>query len=291
MKTRPKLYINTNHEKNIWHILQKEIFEIERLISNGIKLDHMLITNFDPNDKRDLWRMNILKYVVHNIYITNDKSLIEYIKILPEQCLYFEPVLLQSNIWYNCWEDYHYPVSQNMISFFEILKVKMNIDCNLNHIKIINRRDSRQVLDINTLEPIEKTFNIQCAYFEDLSFQEQVDFVKDAKVLIAPHGAGLTNLIFTHPNCLICEISLRKYWFCNPICSLHKNNLIHYSNNCNSNIPYSKYDFKNICRLLNRNYIEIINDGFIPNTNASSLLDHKILLNPNKLVKLIHNQT
>ena len=61
------IYINTNTDKNIFHIYMMELLEIQRLFDNGISIEHMLLTNFDKNNKSDVWRINILQHLVKNL--------------------------------------------------------------------------------------------------------------------------------------------------------------------------------------------------------------------------------
>jgi hypothetical protein len=174
----------------------------------------------------------------------------------------------------------------NMINFFEDLKRIMNIHCKLKDIIFVNRKGVRKVLDLTTKKPLEETLSkvgIKCAYFEDLTTQEQIDFVKDAKIFISPHGSALTNIIFTHPNCKIVEISSRKNWFCDPLCHKHKNNIIAESDNCNSKSKFYKYDFIHQAILLNKKHYEYVCDEYMfvePKSHhtKTNLVDTKTLL-------------
>jgi hypothetical protein len=280
------LYINTNFDKNIWHVFMMEILEIHRLFNNNITIDHMLITNFNPSKQTDIWRIYILQYIVKNIYISDKHCNNDLLKVLPQKCLQYTPIILQSDQWYNCWYDCNYTMNYKMISYFDILKFKMNIHCTLEHVKFINRKSTRQVFDIDSNEPIEKALSnhgIHCTYFEDLSPTDQINFVKDARIIIAPHGSALTNLIFTHQDCVIIEINLRKYWFCDPICDDHKYGKCEIHEDCHNGPPFCKYDFYNICKLLNRRYFELEVDKYTDH-NVLSPMHRNFMMNTNKLI-------
>jgi capsular polysaccharide biosynthesis protein len=46
---------------------------------------------------------------------------------------------------------------------------------------------------------------------EHLSFSEQIALFSQAKVIVAPHGGGLTNLIFASPGTIVIEFMTRSY--------------------------------------------------------------------------------
>lgn len=197
--------------------------------------------------------------------------------------------------WFECWNPTNYKENKNMIKFIDKLKSLMNIKCELNHVKFINRKYTRQVYDSITYEPIEKElikYGIQCAYFEDLRPRDQIDFVKDARILISPHGAGLTNMIFTHTDCIICEINLRKHWFCNPICERHKTGELRIDEDCGQGPEFSKYDYINMCKLLGKQYHELTPDKYTDQSHEHMLsrnfvVDSKQLVNwINTLIKI-----
>lgn len=63
--------------------------------------------------------------------------------------------------------------------------------------------EATRVLDFarkNRLEPV---------FLEKLSFREQVDAFASARLVIAGHGSGLTNLLFSSPDCEVFEIFSR----------------------------------------------------------------------------------
>ena len=61
---------------------------------------------------------------------------------------------------------------------------------------------------VNEQELIQslKKFGFVDYYLEDMNFYKQVQLFYNAKVVIAPHGAGLTNLIFSKSNTKILEL-------------------------------------------------------------------------------------
>ncbi|NEP81006.1 MAG: glycosyltransferase family 61 protein, partial [Okeania sp. SIO3B3] len=60
---------------------------------------------------------------------------------------------------------------------------------------------------------------------ESMTIAEQVSYMAAAKVVISPHGAGLTNLVFCSPGTKVIEIFSPKYvnslyWRISNFCSL-----------------------------------------------------------------------
>jgi capsular polysaccharide biosynthesis protein len=69
------------------------------------------------------------------------------------------------------------------------------------HCQIINHNETIEFLK-------QKGFEI--LKLEKLSFEEQVHIFKNAKIVVSAHGAGLTNLCFSSPNCIVIEIKPSK---------------------------------------------------------------------------------
>lgn len=54
----------------------------------------------------------------------------------------------------------------------------------------------RRVVNYGEIEPGLESYGFESHVFESLSFPEQVRLVSDAEVIVAPHGAGLANVLF-----------------------------------------------------------------------------------------------
>jgi len=72
----------------------------------------------------------------------------------------------------------------------------------------ISRRKARAraVLNESKLEPLLRKYHFEIVVMEGMSFQKQVEMCASAGVLIGPHGAGLTNLLYCPPGSRIGEI-------------------------------------------------------------------------------------
>jgi capsular polysaccharide biosynthesis protein len=79
----------------------------------------------------------------------------------------------------------------------------------------ISRKSAQYRRVLNELEVIEflRAYGFRTITLESLSFQEQVTLMANATVAIAPHGAGLTNLIFSPPGSVVIELFSPDYLY------------------------------------------------------------------------------
>ena len=68
--------------------------------------------------------------------------------------------------------------------------------------------DERRLLNHNEMLNYlnDKYSDIKWVVFHIMSFSDTINLFSKAKIIIAPHGAGLTNMIFSHPGCNIIEL-------------------------------------------------------------------------------------
>jgi hypothetical protein len=64
----------------------------------------------------------------------------------------------------------------------------------------------RRVINEGELQPILERNGFETIVLEDLSVAEQIAAFRTAEVIVSPHGAGLTNMIFSRPGIRILEI-------------------------------------------------------------------------------------
>ena len=78
-----------------------------------------------------------------------------------------------------------------------------------NHEKVyVSRRDSARSLPGEAqLEDLLRTNGFFIAYLEKMPWQEQIALFRGAKVIVGPHGAGLSNLVFTQPGARVVELT------------------------------------------------------------------------------------
>ena len=64
----------------------------------------------------------------------------------------------------------------------------------------------RHLLNQKEILAVSKDFGFETVIAEDLSFRAQVALFSDAEIIVAQHGAGLSNMLFAHPNSIIIEM-------------------------------------------------------------------------------------
>jgi len=67
-----------------------------------------------------------------------------------------------------------------------------------------SKAKTRRVLNEKELLPLLSKYNFEIIRAEELSYQQQVELFYNSEAVIAPHGAGLTNLLFAE-NCKVLE--------------------------------------------------------------------------------------
>jgi capsular polysaccharide biosynthesis protein len=69
----------------------------------------------------------------------------------------------------------------------------------------------RRARNQNALDRCLRSYGFSCVVAEDLPVVEQIAVVNRAEVIVAEHGAGLTNLIFARPDVTVVELH-SPYW-------------------------------------------------------------------------------
>lgn len=65
----------------------------------------------------------------------------------------------------------------------------------------------RKLAEEEAIWPMLERAGFERVRMEDLSFAAQVDLMRETKVLVAPHGAGLTNMMFCPPGATVVEMA------------------------------------------------------------------------------------
>lgn len=69
------------------------------------------------------------------------------------------------------------------------------------------RSRGRRLLDEEAIWPMLRHAGFERTFMEDLDFDGQVRLMQETAVLLAPHGAGLTNMLFCQPGAQVVEIA------------------------------------------------------------------------------------
>lgn len=78
-------------------------------------------------------------------------------------------------------------------------------------IYISRRKSKRSITDERGLEDHLKTLGFQIVFAEDMSVGDQIDLFRRCRVVVGPHGAGLTNIVFAPSGALVVELLDPKY--------------------------------------------------------------------------------
>ena len=99
-------------------------------------------------------------------------------------------------------------------------KAVSSVDTNSAPEKIyISRNHSpyRRVVNEDELMPMLREHGYECVQLETLSIQQKVALLSGVKVIVAPHGAALTNLVFCSPGCTVVEMFPKSVMDAGPL--------------------------------------------------------------------------
>jgi len=65
----------------------------------------------------------------------------------------------------------------------------------------------RQLINENDIWPLLEKMGFEKVFMEELSFSEQITAMQQAEIVVAPHGAAITNVIFCSPGTHVVEIA------------------------------------------------------------------------------------
>ncbi len=115
----------------------------------------------------------------------------------------------------------------------------------------------RRVLNEEEVVNLLDKFDFISITLESMSVAEQASYMAAAKVIISPHGAGLTNLVFCSPGTKLIEIFSPKYvsylyWEISSFCGIKYYYLIgeKFENNNSEKLPWQPDIIVNIGKLL-----------------------------------------
>jgi len=74
-----------------------------------------------------------------------------------------------------------------------------------------SKSNARKVLNESEVMAVLKPLGFETVFSEEISFQEQVNYFSQAEVIIAPHGAGLSNLVFCNEKAKVLEFFSPNY--------------------------------------------------------------------------------
>jgi capsular polysaccharide biosynthesis protein len=133
-------------------------------------------------------------------------GLLEKIRIEQKEPIVYSKITIPS---YCASGDGYIPI--DLVQFLQ-RSLSINIPGSKEKSKIyVSRKNAgwRRVINEEYLEPILKKANFKILCNETMSVGDQIQAFSNASVVIAPHGAGLTNIIYSHKRgekVCVCEV-------------------------------------------------------------------------------------
>ncbi|GGA08090.1 DUF563 domain-containing protein [Okeania sp. KiyG1] len=217
----PIYYINENvaflsakwGEKNYFHWMFDVVARIDLLRRTDIKIDKFIFSSCEKKFQKES---------LEALGISQDKIIESrlYPHIKAKQLIVPSLAAKQGGIWVNKWS----------CEFLRSLFLKPQNIHEVSHqpkrIYLSRKLASwRRVVNEEEVMNLLEKFGFVSLTLESMSIAEQVSYMAAAKVVIAPHGAGLTNLVFCSPGTKVIEFFSPKYvnslyWRISNFCSL-----------------------------------------------------------------------
>ena len=135
-------------------------------------------------------------------------EMLALIGVVKDQIIYSDcPVRVEKGVLIPRWSDCGENLKEDVCEFRDYLVSRLPDGCNGAAKLYISRAKSRRSLPGE--HEIEKVFadkGFKVAYFEEMSFVEQLKAVRSANIIVSPHGAGLSNIIVAKPGTKVVEI-------------------------------------------------------------------------------------
>jgi hypothetical protein len=74
-----------------------------------------------------------------------------------------------------------------------------------------SRQQTRRLLNESEILPILEKYGFEIFYFEDMTFEEQVNLMLDTTIFISIHGANMVNILFMQPGAKVIEMMNLDY--------------------------------------------------------------------------------
>lgn len=179
---------------NYWHLLADELCDLSLLTESGINLnqfDQIIFEKSPFNSGKELQEIFGLNQVNH-------VSLNKFLHIESEELFFFTGTFCLSNHALSL-------VKNKIKSFIEQSSVKLG---KTSKRIIVSRGSSTTRRWLNENECMQLLDSLDFKLFDpsNLSLSQQVEAFSNAEIILGPHGAGLTNILFCNPGTKVIEI-------------------------------------------------------------------------------------
>lgn len=104
------------------------------------------------------------------------------------------------------------PISDNDSEGLCFLRDKLSNKNSTSVRLYISRKHSRRIENENEIMSVLNEYGFVKIQCEELSFEKQADIFSNAEMVMAPHGAGLTNILFAPGNVRVLEVRSPRYF-------------------------------------------------------------------------------
>lgn len=222
-------------EKNYYHFTTELLLRFHLLRKANINPDFYIVDNSLVFQKELL---KLLKIPEHKI-LTIDSSY----QVIQATTLYTTSLI---NNWEYCYFNnvIHYQKQWlpkwNKDLYEDLKKINTSLIKNYNSPNIYisrNHGTKRTIENEEELLFILKSYNFKILYLEELSILEQISYFAHAKIIIAPHGAGLVNLNYCKKGTVILELFPQFYHDASFKLLAFQNSLIYNYVICKTSFP------------------------------------------------------
>lgn len=135
-------------------------------------------------------------------------EMLALIGVVKDQIIYSDcPVRVEKGVLIPRWSDCGENLKEDVCEFRDYLVSRLPDGCNGAAKLYISRAKSRRSLPgEHEIEKVLADKGFKVAYFEEMSFVEQLNAVRSANIIVSPHGAGLSNIIVAKPGTKVVEI-------------------------------------------------------------------------------------
>ena len=140
-------------------------------------------------------------------------EMLELVDIKAEQIIVSDsPVRVEKAVLIPRWIDSGENLKEDVEELRRVLVDKLPNEClHVDNLYISRRKSRRPLANEHGVESFLANRGFKIAYFEDLPLIEQLKAVRSAKIIVAPHGAALSNLVVARPCTRVFEIMTQDY--------------------------------------------------------------------------------
>ncbi|MDD9269972.1 glycosyltransferase family 61 protein [Paenibacillus sp. GCM10023248] len=229
----PKPDIMTPDHKLVWshsrekHKLPEEhsIFELDRLPKLKVTSDTVALLSIKDSGIYYHWMMDVLPrlHMLKVCGLQPDRYIINGAKLAPFQYETLEALGIPKDKVIESYDGLHLQPRKLVLPYFtrgirpkwavDFLKQELMVNKQIMPVPgferlFISRSKARKRMLTNEADIYAylKPYGFHYVILEDLTVAEQIQLFASAEIIVAPHGAGLTNMVFTPPGAAIIEL-------------------------------------------------------------------------------------